>query len=174
MVKKNSETNKSRHAIEALYSRNSSATLQLLAISPLEFQARWSLSKGAIESGARAASANAGESRLVLRIYSLPLDFIDVAFTDNWHDYSIEKRSASAFFRLPKPSPKINAAIGLINKSGRFTPLVRGDAVTLPPLPPPSPERQTRRADQHAPQRRKFTYQSKPSHADIVRSAQNI
>lgn len=172
MAKKNSETSESRHTIDALHVRSSGATLQLLALSHREFQARWSLSKELIESGSRAASANVDELRLVLRTYALPLDSDDVAFSSNWHDYSIDKHHASSFFRLPKPSPKINAAIGLINKSGRFTPLVHGDAVALPPLPPPPPERQSKQTEQEAPRGRNFTYQSKPVHAALEKPAQ--
>lgn len=138
--------------------------MQLLPVSHKEFQARWSLSKESLESGLRAASDGRDEPRLILRAYSLPVDADRSDFSNHWHDYRIDHSEDSAFFTLPSPAPIINAAIGLINKSGRFNPLVRGDAVALPPLPDPPPAKLPTTKD-HIPRGKKLAYHSSPTSA---------
>jgi len=138
------------------------AWLQILPISCKEFQARWSLSKESLDSGLLAASHFEDAPGLVLRAYSLPVDSDRSEFSSVWHDYRIDSTEDSAFFTLPKPAPKINAAIGLINKSGRFSPLVRGDAVMLPPLPDPPFQSEAISLESKVPTGKELAYHSKP------------
>jgi hypothetical protein len=98
-------------------------------------------------------------------VYSLPLDSDRSGFSSVWHDYSIESTEDSAYFTLPKPAPKINAVIGLINQSGRFHPLVRGDAVMLPPLPEPPFHRAAVNLERTAPTGKELAYHLKPASA---------
>lgn len=107
----------------------------LLPISQNEFQARWSLSQQRLDSGIRAASEISGEAHLVLRVYSLPNHSKHSDFSNFWQDYRIDGRVNIAHFTFNAPAEKITAAIGLINKSGRFSPLARARAISLP-LPP--------------------------------------
>lgn len=165
MAEKHPKIVETAKRIERLKSHSAGSSLQLLPLSHIEFQARWSLNKDSIASGLRAASGPDEESRLILRVYSLPLASDHSDFSNIWHDYRVEKRSSSAFFSLPKPAAKINAAIGLSNKSGRFIPLVRGNAIALPPLPDPPPEKKAEETDHWAPRERGHTYQSRPANA---------
>ncbi|HKK18271.1 MAG TPA: DUF4912 domain-containing protein [Opitutales bacterium] len=109
--------------------------VRILPVSPTEFQARWSLDRESLESGMQSASHDRGETRLVLRAYSLPIDADPSDFSSIWHDYGIDSTDNSAYFTLPAPTARINAAVGLMNRSGRFSPLVRGEAVSLPTPP---------------------------------------
>lgn len=109
--------------------------LQILPISHVEFESRWSLSKDALNAGIRAAAQEQGQSQLVLRAYSLSAESSSSDYSNVWRDYNINSTENSAYFTLPKPTPKIKTAIGLINRSGRFSPLVCSKAVELPPPP---------------------------------------
>ncbi|PXA04489.1 hypothetical protein DDZ13_04755 [Coraliomargarita sinensis] len=113
--------------------------IQLLPVSHNEFQARWSLNKEMLDAGLKVASHDEGDTHLVLRAYSLPAASDSSHFSSVWHDYRIDSTDNSGYFTLPAPAPKINAALGLINRSGRFSPLVRGEAVALPAAPSPEP-----------------------------------
>lgn len=119
----------------------------LVPIAHNEFQARWSLSEETLESGLRAASAVSDEARLVLRVYSLTKDTKNSDFSNFWQDHRIDGRVNIAHFIFNAPAEKITAAIGLINKSGRFSPLARAQAITLPlaaaPTPAPTAPRHT-------------------------------
>lgn len=165
MAEKHRKTIEPTRKTEELKTRSPASSLQLLALSHSEFQARWSLAKNSLDSGLRAASGVKDEPRLVLRVYSLPIDSDHADFSDIWHDYSIKKHNDSAFFKLPKPSPKIKAVIGLTNKSGRFIPLVRGHTVDLSPLPDPPPVKHTKGIDYRAARGRDLSYQSNPTNA---------
>lgn len=111
--------------------------VQLLPVSHQEFQARWSLSEQTLDAGLRAASHSRDGAHLVLRAYSLPMGADQGDFSSVWHDFGIDGTENSAYFSLPGPAEKIKAAIGLINQSGRFSPLVRSEPVALPAPPAP-------------------------------------
>lgn len=163
MPKKQSGSDEPKPRIEQSKVPAEASALQLLPISPDEFQARWSLSKETFASGLEAASHAGNSPRLVLRAYSLPLDAKRSDFSSVWHDYRIESMENDAFFTLPRPALKISAAIGLVNKEGRFSPLVRGDAVALPALPDPPQVKTVPGAGPAAPRGKELAYDSNTS-----------
>lgn len=133
-----------RAAIEQLRDRIESSKIpaihhgiSLLPVSHQEFQARWSLSEELLEEGRTVASHADEEAQLVLRAYRLPQNGHHTDFSSDWQDYPITGAENSAYFTLPTPTEKINAAVGLINTSGRFSPLARGESVCLPYAPRP-------------------------------------
>ncbi len=136
--------------------------LQLLPLSPTEFQARWTLSSEALAAAQKAASTDYNTSQLVLRVYSLPEEPGVSDFSNIWKDYRIDRTQGSAMFTLPKPSPKINAALGLINRTGQFSPVVRSDRVALPPLPPPPTEKRAATSLDSAPRGKELAYHAPP------------
>lgn len=162
MSEKKSSRDRPNHKIKTSDLSSGNMGLQVLPLSPKEFQARWALSEECVELGSKAASADGEPSRMVLRAYSLPLDAERTEFSNFWHDFGIDRLEGSAFFTLPGPVPKLNAAIGLVNKSGRFSPLVRGEAVVLPPLPPPPQPNASIAAENQAPGGEPLAYGSTP------------
>lgn len=138
MSKKHAKIDKLQKTIEQPNEPAVDPGVLLLPISNNEFQARWSLTQETLDSGFRAASHLSGEARLVLRVYSLPTDSKHSDFSNFWKDYSIDGRENNACFSFTAPAVKITAAVGVINKSGRFSPLARAQAITLllPPAPP--------------------------------------
>ena len=116
--------------------------IQLFPVSHNKFIARWLLSPESIEAGRRTASRRKEEAQLVLRVYSLPADAGHADFSNTWNDYRIRGAINSAQFTLPTSAAKINAAVGLTNKAGHFTPLQGAMAVNLPgPPPAPAPDK---------------------------------
>ena len=114
--------------------------VELLAVSHDEFQARWSLTEDVVRKGRKMASPMQNETHLVLRAFSLPPDSNGAAVSSVWHDFNIEGTDNSGYFTLPGPTSAINAAIGLVNKDGRFSPLLRGESIDLPAAPAPAPK----------------------------------
>lgn len=112
--------------------------VHILPVSHNEFQARWTLSPDALESGRRAAAEASGQTHLVLRAYALGPQSKNSDFSSEWQDFSIEGTDNSAYFNLSTPANKINAVVGIMNKSGHFSPLARGQAVALPAAPKPA------------------------------------
>lgn len=107
------------------------------------FLARWSMSQDLFEAGLQTASSSDEQRHLVLRAYSLPVDTGQSNFSSIWNDYPIDGLRSSATFTLPTSAARINAVIGVINKSGQFSPILRGHPVPLPappPAPPPNKE----------------------------------
>lgn len=102
------------------------------------FLARWSMSPELLEAGLRTASPSTEDAHQVLRAYSLPSNSERSDFSSTWKDYGIEGLSNSAKFTLPTTAAKINAVIGVINRSGDFCPLLRGHPINLP-APPAAP-----------------------------------
>lgn len=96
------------------------------------------MSQNVLDTGLLTASRTREEARLVLRVYSLPLEGDPRDFSNIWNDYSIDETVNNAYFTLPKSAARIRAVIGVINKSGHFSPLLRGDPIPLP-APPPAP-----------------------------------
>ena len=135
MAKKKPESEHSPDRIEALKLPAIESGVRILPVSHTEFEARWSLSQKALAAGLQAAAQTGDEPHLVLRAYSLSRDSDRSDFSEVWQDFRIDASENSAYLTLPSPTPRINCAIGLINKSGRFSPLVRGEAVSLPALP---------------------------------------
>lgn len=111
------------------------STLHIQPRSHVEFESRWSLSQDALDAGFQAATQNGAEANLVLRAYSLTADSSESDFSEIWQDFRIDRAKGKSCFTLPKPTPKMRVAVGLMNNSGQFSPLVRGMTVTLP-LPP--------------------------------------
>lgn len=165
MPEKNSNSDKGKNRIDQWKLPSAGPALQLLPLSHNEFQARWSLDKEPLEAGRRAASQFEGEPRLVLRAYSLSAEADRSAFSNVWHDFRIEHLESSAFFTLPRHATRIKASIGLINKSGQFSPLVRSDAVPMPPPPAPPAEKASATADSTAPRGKELAYHASPASA---------
>lgn len=112
--------------------------IHVLPVSHDKFLAAWSISQDLLDAGFQTASRSKEGAHLVLRAYTLPLDADGSDFSNSWNDYGIEGIANSADFTLPKSAAKIKAVLGVINKSGHFSPLLRGEAVNLP-APPPAP-----------------------------------
>jgi hypothetical protein len=109
----------------------------LLAVSHDRFQARWSLRQATLEQGYRLASADPGRSHLVLRAFCLGKDAPPDALSGKWSDFAVDGPNGSGYFDLPYPAARVGASLGLKNELGRFSPLLRGDPVSLPAAPPP-------------------------------------
>lgn len=109
----------------------------LFPIAHNEFQARWSLSEKTLASGIKSAAEFPEDVRLILRVFSLPNHSAQSDFSNYWRDYNIEGRINIAHFIFDAPAEKITAAIGLINRNGRFSPLARAGAINLPLTPAP-------------------------------------
>ncbi|MEO0509846.1 MAG: hypothetical protein AAF065_08310 [Verrucomicrobiota bacterium] len=109
--------------------------VELLAVSHDTFQARWSLTEDIVRKGRSMASPSQNETHLVLRAFSLPPDANGDAVSGIWQDFNIEGTDNSGYFTLSGPTSGINAAVGLVNKDGRFSPLLRGESIDLPALP---------------------------------------
>jgi len=144
------------------------SVLQLMPLSHREFQARWSICQDTFSAGTRAAAQVPGELQLVLRAYSLTGDPNPTTYSESWHDYAIQQHEGSAFFTLPKPAATMNAAIGLLNQAGRFSPLIRGEAVRMPPLPEPPFQRACGGDISRAPQDESPGYDAIPGQANPV------
>jgi hypothetical protein len=110
--------------------------IELLPVSHNEFQARWSLSVEAIKKGREMASHDENGAHLVLRAFSLPDASHAEAVSKVWHDYNIEGTDNHGYFTLPGPTEAVNASVGLVNKDGQFSPLVRGESISLPAAAP--------------------------------------
>lgn len=116
--------------------------MHIFPVSHDKFLARWLLSQESIKEGLQASSHIKEEAYLILRAYSLPADANPGDFSSSWSDYSIEGAINSAQFTLPTSAAKINAAVGIINKAGHFSPIHRAMAMALPAPPPaPTPDR---------------------------------
>jgi len=135
MPKKRANGDTRKDNIAGLKMPSVESTLQIQPRSHVEFKSSWSLSHDALDAGLQAATQNGAKANLVLRAYSLTADSSESDFSDIWQDFTIDRKKGSRCFTLPKPTPKIRAVLGLINDSGRFSPLVRGKAVALPPSP---------------------------------------
>ena len=135
MAKKQPESGHSPDRNETLEFPATESGVRILPVSHTEFQAKWSLSQKALAGGLQAAAQTGDEPHLVLRAYSLSRNSDRSDCSEVWQDFRIDASENSAYLTLPSPTPRINCAIGLINKSGRFSPLVRGEAVSLPALP---------------------------------------
>lgn len=109
--------------------------VELLAVSHNEFQARWSLTEDILNKGRQLSSSLHNGTHLVLRAFSLPPEAEQNSVSRLWHDFNIEGTENSAYFTLPGPAHAINASIGLVNKEGRFSPLLRAESIELPAPP---------------------------------------
>lgn len=111
-------------------------------ISPLShnrFQARWALSQDASQKGQLACSPSGEAANLVLRVFFLGTGSDSATHSEDWCDYSISAFSGQDAFDLPKSPRRINAALGLIGPSKRFSPLASAEVIDLPALPAPEP-----------------------------------
>ena len=113
-------------------------TLELLAVSSVQFQARWSLAAETLSKGSAITAASVESAHLLLRVYSLSASADSDTLSNDWHDFSIEGITNSGYFNLPVPTAKINAALGLMDNEGRFSPLVRAQSIALPAAAPSS------------------------------------
>jgi hypothetical protein len=136
MAKDLPELDKLKKLIEETPLSNAKEGIEVLPIAHNEFQARWSLSADAIEKGRKIASHEENGAHLVLRAFSLPTASHSDAVSDKWHDFHIEGTENNGYFTLPGSADAVNASIGLVNKDGRFSPLVRGESVCLPAARP--------------------------------------
>lgn len=112
--------------------------IQILPVSHDKFLAAWSISQDLIDAGLQTASRFKEGTHLVLRAYTLPVDADRSHFSNSWNDYSIDGSANNSQFKLPKSAARIKVVLGVINKSGHFSPLLRGEPVNLP-APPPAP-----------------------------------
>ncbi len=135
-------------------------SVDLLPVSYDRFQARWSLDQDTLERGREAADQIPGEAYLVLRAYSLPPGAGERELSSIWHDFTITGVENSGYFDLPAPTGQINAAVGLVNKSGRFIPLARGKSVLLP-APPTEKKKQEKAVSGSKPEKTNTTASAK-------------
>ena len=105
---------------------------EILPLRHNRFSARWALSQRTLEKGQQVSSSGGKKARLVLRIFFIGVDSASDTYSEDWCDYSIEISSGQNEFELPKSSARINATLGYFGASGRFSPLVTAEAISLP------------------------------------------
>ncbi len=85
-------------------------------------------------------SGDPARSQLVLRAFQLNADAPADALSARWHDFAVEGIRGSRYLVLPGPALRVRAVLGLRDQPGRFSPLLRSEAVSLPAPPPPPPQ----------------------------------
>ena len=106
--------------------------LYLLPVSHNQFQASWNLKAGLLERGQMASARNQSETQLILRTFNLSGEAKTAAQSNSWTDYAIDGIDGKGYFTVAGSIAQISASLGLINHSGRFTPLVSSEAIHLP------------------------------------------
>ena len=106
--------------------------LHLLAVSHDQFQACWNLEQSLLARGQRASSRNPSETQLVLRAFNLTRDAQGSEKSNSWTDYAIDGIEGKGYFAVAGSIPKVSASLGLVNRSGQFTPLLSSEAIHLP------------------------------------------